>query len=350
MYCTVNTCRLAGVLLLVVLLPGCSSVPQSRALLQQPPAQLPAAAELVDAPFNPQQRYQCGPAALATVLQAHSIDVSPEELVDAVYIPALHGSLPQEIAATARRYGLLAYRLQPSLEDLLAEVAQGNPVLVYQNLGLSWLPKWHFAVVIGYSLPDEELVLRSGTTRRWRTTLATFERTWSRGDYWALLVLSPGELPATARLTDYLRAARELELTTGSEQALPAYLAATLRWPDEPLPWLTLGNCYDGLENAPAAERAFRQASRVAPHAPEGWNNLAFALLQNGCPQQARQAARCAVAIAGDNEPRYRESLQEILATTRGADASQCQAVNCPQQMPSPPVRSNWNSPGRTAR
>jgi tetratricopeptide (TPR) repeat protein len=324
------TRRLAGVLLLGIGLLGCSSARQTRLLLQQPPGQLPAATELVDTPFNPQQRYQCGPAALATVLQAQAIEVSPGELVDAVYIPALHGSLPEEITATARRYGLLAYRLQPSLDDLLTELARGNPVLVYQNLGLSWLPQWHFAVVIGYSLPDKELILRSGTTRRWRTTLASFERSWSRGDYWALVILPPGEIPASARLTDYLRAARELEHTAGSEQALPAYQAATAQWPDQPLPWLTLGNCHYSRSEYAAAEQAFWQASRIAPYEPEGWNNLAFALLQNGCPQQALQAARCAVDTAGGDDPRYRESVEEIRSAGHGSEAPQCQAVNCP--------------------
>jgi tetratricopeptide (TPR) repeat protein len=335
MNCTVNTRRLAGVLLLGLALLGCSSARQARALLQQPPAQLPAATELESTPFNPQQRYQCGPAALATMLQTHAIEVSPQELVESVYIPGLHGSLPEEITATARRYGLLAYRLQPALADLLSEVARGHPVLVYQNLGLSWLPRWHFAVVVGYNLPGDELILRSGTTRRWRTTLSTFERTWSRGNYWALVILPPDNMPATARLPDYLRAARELEQTAGREPALPAYRAATVHWPDEPLTWLALGNSVYARNDYAAAEQAFRQATRVASHQPEGWNNLAYALLKNGCPQQALQAARCAVQLA-DNDPRYLESLDEIYTMASGTDASHCEAISCPDRHVSP--------------
>ncbi|MCG6899560.1 MAG: PA2778 family cysteine peptidase [Gammaproteobacteria bacterium] len=323
------TLRMAGVLLGIGLL-GCSVTRQTEVLLLQPPGQLPATTELADTPFYPQQRYQCGPAALATVLQAQAIEVTPDELVDAVYIPALHGSLPEEMAATARRYGLLAYRLQASLDDLLTELARGNPVLVYQNLGLSWLPRWHFAVAIGYSLPDRELILRSGTTRRWHTTLASFERTWSRGDYWALVILPPGEIPASARMTEYVRAARELEQTAGSEQALPAYQAATLRWPGQSLPWLALGNSHYARSEYAAAEQAFRQASHVAAYQPEVWNNLAFALLQNSCPQRALQAARCAIDTASDDAVRFRESLEEIRHAATGADAPHCRAINCP--------------------
>lgn len=329
MNCAAGTRWLAGALLLVTLLPGCSTTRQASDLLQQPPEQLPAVVELDDTPFNPQQRYQCGPAALATVLQTNGIQVSAQDLVDAVYIPALKGSLPQEISATARRFGLLAYPLRPALADLLTEVSQGNPVMVYQNLGMEWLPKWHFAVVIGYSLPDNEVILRSGTTRRWRTTLATFEQTWSRGDYWALVILTPGDIPASARMTDYLRAARELDQSAGAEQALPAYQAASAHWPDQPLPWLALGNAWYARNDYSAAERAFRQASRVAPNEPEGWNNLAYALLHNGCPHKALQSARCAVRTAGDN-PHFQESVTEIRAAAHGTDATHCQAINCP--------------------
>ena len=95
---TSNTRRLAGVLLCGLLLGACATPPQTRTLLAQPATDLPAAVELSDTPFYPQQRYQCGPAALATVLGAQGVDVAPEALVDAVYVPALHGSLPEEIA------------------------------------------------------------------------------------------------------------------------------------------------------------------------------------------------------------------------------------------------------------
>ena len=70
---------------------------------------------------------------------------------------------------------MLAYPLRDSLADLLREVAHGNPVIVFQNLGTRWLPRWHFAVVVGYDLQASKVILRSGTTERWRTTLATFE-------------------------------------------------------------------------------------------------------------------------------------------------------------------------------
>jgi tetratricopeptide (TPR) repeat protein len=325
---TVNTRRLAGVFFSALLLTACATPPQTRELLADTANKLPPATELTATPFYPQQQYQCGPAALATVLGAQAIEVSPEELVEAVYVPALQGSLPEEITATARRYRMLAYPLSPSLEALLSEVAHGNPVLVMQNLGTHWFQNWHFAVVIGYDLDSREIILRSGTTRRWRTTLATFERTWSRSDYWALVILPAGKVPASARLAPYLQAAHDLEASAQPVAAQAAYQAATQHWPDEPLAWMTWGNSLFAAGEIAMAGSAFRQVTRLSPENPHGWNNLAYAMLQTGCPQQALHAAGCAVRY-GDDDANYRHTLAEIRRLARGTDNPHCVSIDC---------------------
>jgi len=328
MHWVADTRHLAGVFLCTLLLLGCATPPQTRTLVANPSADLPVSVELKDTPFYPQERYQCGPAALATVLGAHSVDVAPEDLVDSVYVPALHGSLPEEITATARRYGMLAYPLQPSLAGLLNEVAHGNPVLVFQNLGTRWLPRWHFAVVIGYDLATREVILRSGTTRRWRSTLATLERTWSRSGYWALLIVPAGDIPATAEPDRYLRAAHDLEVSGQFAAALSAYRAAASRWPGEPRAWMALGNGLYAAADYKQAEHAFRRTTTLAPTDPQGWNNLAYALLKTSCPGQARQAASCATHLAPD-DANYQDTLRDINNLAQGDDGAHCIRVYC---------------------
>lgn len=323
-----NTRRLAGVFFITLVLTACATPPHTRELLTDKSTTLPPAVELTATPFYPQQQYQCGPAALATVLGAHAVSVTPDELVDAVYVPALQGSLPEEITATARRYRMLAYPLSASLEALLDEVAHGNPVLVMQNLGTRWFRNWHFAVVIGFDLDRREIILRSGTTRRWRTTLATFERTWSRSDYWALVILPAGNIPASASFTPYLQAARDLETSGESTAALAAYEAATQRWPDEPRAWMAYGNSLYATGEFVTAGNTFRQVNKLSPDNPRGWNNLAYALLQTGCPQQAQRAAACAVRL-GKDDSNYRDTLAEIKGLAQGTDSPQCVPVDC---------------------
>ena len=262
------------------------------------------------------------------MLGAHGHAVTPAQLVEDVYVPALQGSLPEEIAATARRYEMLAYPLEPSLQALLGEIADGNPVLVFQNLGTRWLPRWHFSVVIGYDLPNHEMFLRSGTTRRWRTTLGTFERSWSRAGYRALVILPAGRIPATAEPGRYLQAAHDLEATGEAAVARSAYRVATQRWPQQPTVWLAYGNSRYQAQDFSGAETAFRESLALAPGNPQGWNNLAYALLHNGCPRLAQQAAACAAGLA-PQEQNYRDTVAEINGLARGADQPTCIAIDC---------------------
>ena len=214
-------------LAVVLILNGCASTPQSRQILTQGPGKLPAAFELTKTPFFPQTQHQCGPAALATVLQAHGVQTTPEKLSSQVYIPDRKGSLQIEMTVAARRHGMLPYQLKPQLLDVLTEVSAGNPVLVLQNLAFSWYPEWHYAVVIGYNTETDDIILRSGTTRRWVTPFEVFERTWQRANYWALALVPVGEIPRTADPLRYLKTAYEFEETGNPQLALKAYRAAS---------------------------------------------------------------------------------------------------------------------------
>ena len=134
----------------MALLGGCAV--QTQALRASPPSDLPVRAELEATPFYPQTEYQCGPAALATVLGAAGIAADPGTLAEQVFLPARTGTLQIEMVAGARRQGAVATRIPPTLTAALHEVAAGRPVAVLLNLGLSWYPLWHYAVLIGYDL------------------------------------------------------------------------------------------------------------------------------------------------------------------------------------------------------
>ncbi|MEX1081546.1 MAG: PA2778 family cysteine peptidase, partial [Halofilum sp. (in: g-proteobacteria)] len=303
----------AGLTLLIAVLAGCAHTPQTRQLVEQPPDSLPSRAELTEVPFFAQQRYQCGPAALAMLLTNLDHPTSPSELVDEVYIPERQGSLRPEMRAAVRARGFIAYPLEPELRALFREIAEGRPVLVMQNLGLDWAPLWHYAVAVGYDLPEREIILRSGTTERHVTTLATFERTWARSGHWAQVVAPPDRPPATAEALAWLEAARELETTDQTKAARTAYRAATERWPDSRTAWMAHGNAAYAAERHEEARDAFAHAVELQPESADGWNNLAHALATTDCGAAAVSAARCAVAVA-DDPAGPQETLDELEA------------------------------------
>lgn len=319
--------RLVGAILFSLQLSACSYTVQSTRLEQAPPLDLPSSWELKQTPFFAQERYQCGPAALATVLVDRGIELQPDALVDKVYLPKRQGSVTVEMEAAARSYGMLIYPLSTDLEALLQEVAAGNPVLVLQNLGFDWWPRWHYAVVIGYDLDEGTVILRSGVTRRYVMSIRVFETTWRRADYWARVVMPAGVIPVSAEAFDYVKAASALEESGRKSAALSGYRAATARWPDSSFAWLARGNLAYGLGMNDEAETSFRLGLKAEPGNASLWNNLGYALVRQQCGPQALEAVRCAIALAPEN-PEYRDSLQDIKTGKRRAEG--CKAVICP--------------------
>jgi tetratricopeptide (TPR) repeat protein len=293
-----------------LLLAGCAAT-RGTALPAGAAAGLPAAAEIAAAPFFPQEDYQCGPAALAAALTHAGRESTPEALVPQVYLPVRKGSLQAEMLATARRHGQVAYPLAPQVENLLREIAAGNPAVVLQNLALDWAPQWHYALAIGYDLDGRNIVLRSGTTRRLETALDTFDRTWARSGRWAMLVLPPERLPATADQSTYLAAVAALERVAPAA-ARRAYETALARWPDSVAARIGQGNASYALRDLGAAKEAFRLATIDHPDSADAWNNYAQTLHELGDRQEALAAARRAVALGGPRAPSYRETLGEI--------------------------------------
>ena len=209
------------ILAFALLLSACAA-PGVREVIKN--SQLPRHYELTETPFFPQQKYHCGPAALSTALQAVDISVTPDQLAPEVYIPSRKGSLQIEMLAAARRHGALPVKIAPKLDALFKELAAGNVVVVMQNLGLSWVPAWHYAVVVGYDLDKELVWLRSGTEKRFEMSMSTFQRTWARSQYWAFVALKPGSLPASAEPEAMIQALISFEKTAFLRSASDPFL------------------------------------------------------------------------------------------------------------------------------
>lgn len=272
---------------------------------------VPARADVAGVPFHPQTEQHCGPAALATVLGWSGVPVAPGDVVGRVLTPGRDGSLAHDLVAAARRADRLAVPVQ-GFEPLLAELAADHPVVVLQNLGLGWYPQWHYAVAIGYDLEAGTLTLRSGDEAEQVMPLSTFARTWQRAEQWALVVLPPDTLPASADASMVLQAAAGLEQAGRNEAAVAAYAAALGRWPDSLAALIGLGNARYAAGQLAGAEAAFRTAVSFHPKEAAAWNNLAHVLAEKGDLSEALAAAKRAVDLGGSGATVYRATLQEI--------------------------------------
>lgn len=239
-----------------------------------PAPDAPRKAVVANVPLIEQADFHCGPAALAMALQWAGQDVTQDRIARLAFTPGARGTFQENMIGAARRQGALAIPLT-GFDDLTTEIAAGHPVIVFQNLGESFAPIWHYAVVTGYDLELGVVTLHSGQLRRTAMSLAKFERTWAGGEGWALLVLPPGDLPASADERAVLEASAGLERAGQTEAAVAAYRAGAIRWPQNWLWQFGLGNALYASGDIPGARRAYQRAIALDPTAPEPRQNLA---------------------------------------------------------------------------
>lgn len=230
-------------------------------------------AAVADVPLVKQQDFYCGPASLAMVLQWSGMAVTQADIAAQSFSPGAKGTYLADMTGAARRRGQLAVGLS-TFPDLLREVSAGHPVIVFQNLGLSWAPKWHYAVAVGYDLGSDEIFLHSGELDRMTMPIPLFQRTWRRADRWALVVLPPDQLPASVSQWEVLRAAAALERTGQFGAAEAVYVNGSLRWPRNWVWPFGLGNARYRSGDRKGAMEAFERALAIDPSIPEIRHNM----------------------------------------------------------------------------
>lgn len=287
-------------LVVLIFVAGCQMMP--------PAEVVKAPAANIEVPFISQKAYQCGPAALGMLLAWNHQPESNAELVNEVWLPKRRASLLMELKAAGRARNLLAYPVD-STEALFSELQQGNPVLVLQNLLLSYWPVWHFAVVTGYSETGRYIVMHSGTKESKRVNWNRFIKTWQRAGMKGFVLVSANHLPLSAKPRTLMRTITELP-----QPALSYWQAAVKAFPDDAALAFGLANAL--WSNQATRAQALAEYNRVVALDPDfaaGWNNLAYARLEFGDQQAAIEAVCRAFRLAPDNTA-ISDSQQEILA------------------------------------
>lgn len=309
----------AGLALLALcVVAGCAAPPppaSTAAAARTAPSgtSLPASALVQGVRFYPQADQQGGPSVLAMAVTFSGIQAAPDDLAPVLSAQGRPTSLQAEMQKAAHRIGLFAVPVT-ELGAILRELAAGNPVVVFQNAGHEPAPSFRFALAVGYDLDTREIVLHSGAEAGLRIGLDRFERYWARAGRWAMLVLPPGKLPVSAPEPALNNAAIALERAGRSQAATLSFSAILLRYPDNLVSMVGLGNARFAAGDAIGAEAAYRQAVRRHPNAAVAWNNLAFVRAEMGDLNEALEMATRAVSLGGPNADTFAETLEAIRA------------------------------------
>ena len=273
--------HLVYVLILSLVASGCTGFINKADRL--PPIEWDAKAiELTTTPFFPQTQYHCGPASLATVLNASGLNIDAATLAGEVYIPDRKGALQVEMIAAVRRHSRVPYQVDKDLQSIIDQLEHELPVLVPLNPGYSALPVYHYAVVIGYEPGSDALILRSGEDYRLLMSRHQFLSAWRKSGNWALAVLVPGKLPANVNLERYLGAVIALESVGQWHAARQSYVSVLSKWPENTLARFGLANTLRTEGKLAEAIDQYRQVLKQdAGHIP-AINNLADTFLRLG--------------------------------------------------------------------
>ena len=206
-----RSARLWLVALFTLAMVGCASV--------EPPGLrgLPERVELNGVPFFRGNAHQGAPQTLAAMLGEQKVRVTPGLLTKPLKLPGAEASLQGNIEQLAAGYGLMVYPLDKSLSALLTQVAAGYPVMLRFSDGRLWSEP-RYAMLVGYNRTKRTVMLRAGMERRRLMDFDTFKTAWMDAGGWAVLVVSPTQLPASVDKARWLKAANDLS-RSGQEQA-----------------------------------------------------------------------------------------------------------------------------------
>ena len=238
-------------LCLSLVLLGCVSLsPQTRRLLDQPIS--PEKYMIKGLENLSKDNGDCGPGALAMALNWSGKNVAIEDIKPKVLTPKKNGSLPSDMISTARHYGRLAVELN-SLRGLVAELGAGTPVIALLNMGFDWLPVWHYVLVVGYDVNDQEFKMFSGGEALETMPFTYFERHWTLAKNWGLVLLPPNKLANSIGELEHMRAASSLESIGKLLAAKTAYQTILKKWPQS-------FTAHVGMANIAFKEKDFAKA------------------------------------------------------------------------------------------
>jgi predicted double-glycine peptidase len=175
--CTVVLCLFAA-------MAGCSVVNKAES----------GAVRIEGVPFFNQEAYQCGPTALAIVLDywyaktGNTKRLAPEQIAADIYSPTAKGVLGFDLENYARKQGFSVRQYSGSLADLRQNVDKEVPSIVFVDYGFSVYEANHFMVVTGYG--KDSIIVNSGRHENQAISTKEMEKIWKRNRYWTL-VLGP---------------------------------------------------------------------------------------------------------------------------------------------------------------
>lgn len=270
-------------------------------------------------PFIPPRTDLCGSTSIQMLslywqsINGYTPKLSLPELDQRTLIPLKGGTLQAELVIAARANGFIVYPLEPNFDALFDELSAHHPVIVLINRSYSWYPLWHYMPVNGYDEKRREILTHFSDQPNEPIAVETFAELWKRSQNWGVVLLPPGEIPASASSKKFLRSVFELEKTGMVDEAIQSYKSALARWPEESDIYFILANSYYRIHRFVEAEESYRHFLLINPTHPLAINNLAILLSKTGRKIEGINLLEGAVSKDPEIQKMLQETREEIL-------------------------------------
>lgn len=250
--------------------------------------------------FHKQETNQCGPVSLFTITQFFKSPATLEKIKSMAYTPQSDGSHKGDMIAAARRLEFSVYAV--NLAQSLSAIEQEQPVLIFQNLGLGWFPRWHYSVLVGYDADQEKVSLHDGKDAYSEMTFKRFGNSWERGGKWAYVVVPAAVIPKVATLEQLLENSNVFIDIQKYNAAFESLKSAKNKWPERYEIYTSLSNLYFLTKDLNSAQDEAVKAIRLKPKMIGLYFNLAFIQLEIGAKDKARTTRDNAMKLASNDE------------------------------------------------
>jgi ABC-type bacteriocin/lantibiotic exporter with double-glycine peptidase domain len=146
---------------------------------------------ILGVPFYAQKDHQCGPAALAGVLNFYGLKLTPEEIAESIYSPSARGTLDIDMIRYAEKKGLQARRYRGNPTDLKNNLDKGRPLIILVDYGFFVYRRHHYLLIIGYS--DDGVIVPTAKDKKRTIPYEDLLGPWERAGFWTLLIAPKAE-------------------------------------------------------------------------------------------------------------------------------------------------------------
>jgi ABC-type bacteriocin/lantibiotic exporter with double-glycine peptidase domain len=138
--------------------------------------------------FVKQTEYDCGPAALASVLSFRGRTADLNRITASVYLPSLRGTLPMDLERYAKDEGFKTLSSAGTAAALKAAIRNNIPVICLLDLGFGFYRQPHFVTVIGFDDGNGLFIMHDGGTPNRTMRYEDFEKKWARAGNWMIVI------------------------------------------------------------------------------------------------------------------------------------------------------------------